>query len=91
MPTQNVSQPTSGQRAAERSSHADPSVLDEVFAELPDFELRLDAPQRPAAKANYASETEQLVATIGAQLQAIDAQRTRLVRLLTEMRSQGNF
>lgn len=61
------------------------TAVDEAFADLPDLAARIDAPQSSAAKRNYVAETEQLVNRIGEQMQAIEAQRARLARLLDDL------
>lgn len=60
-------------------------AVDEAFAEMPDLEARIDAAQSSAARRNYVAETEQLVNRIGEQMQAIEAQRARLARLLGDL------
>lgn len=85
MHTNSATHPACERPSLRTTIACDPLVLDQVFAELPEVDMRVDGPQRPAAKASYAAETQQLVANIGEQLRAIDAQRSRLVRLLSEM------
>jgi hypothetical protein len=60
-------------------------ALDEAFADLPELIARVDAAQPKLAKRNYVAETEQLVSKIGEQMQTLEAQRTRLVRLLGDL------
>ncbi len=62
-----------------------PAELDEAFAELPDLAIRIDAAQRAGVSRNYVAETERLVAKIGEQVKALDAQRARLARMLGDL------
>lgn len=63
-------------------------VVDEVFA---DFEFRVDAGVNGHSATRFAAETEQLVATIGRQLQSIEDQKNRLVRLLGDLGVAADF
>lgn len=67
--------------AHELTSHA----VDEAFADLPELLARIDAAESPAAKRNYVAETERLVARIGEQMRAIEAQRGRLAKMLGDL------
>ena len=64
---------------------AAPLAIDEAFAELSDRLRRIDRPQLASPRQEYAAQCQQLIATIGEQVRAIDVQRSRLVRLLEEL------
>lgn len=67
-----------------------PVVVDEAFADLPMLNVRIDAAQTSPLACNYAAETERLVAKIGEQMQALDNQRARLARLLSDLSTSCN-
>lgn len=76
--------PTTHHVAASQAD-ANSLAIDEAFAQLPDNRRRVDRPQSPTPRQDYALQCQQLIATIGEQLRAIDAQRSRLDQLLRDL------